>query len=42
MAAGISTVAVNLGDTVNLGPQPQSGGSWSWTGPSLYRDHSRH
>jgi sugar lactone lactonase YvrE len=30
----ISTVAVNLGDTVNLGPQPQSGGSWSWTGPS--------
>jgi hypothetical protein len=30
-AASAATVAP--GSTVNLGPQPQSGGSWSWTGP---------
>jgi hypothetical protein len=29
-----STTAVNAGDTVNLGPQPQTGGTWSWTGPN--------
>jgi hypothetical protein len=36
-----STVAVNVGDTVNLGPQPQTGGSWSWTGPNGFTSTSR-
>jgi predicted lipoprotein len=36
-----ATVAVNVGDTVNLGPQPQSGGSWSWTGPNGFTSTSR-
>ncbi len=36
-----SSVAVNVGDTVNLGPQPQSGGTWSWTGPSGFSSTSR-
>ena len=30
----ISTVTVNPGDTVNLGEQVLSGGSYSWSGPS--------
>ena len=37
----ISTVAVNVGDTVNLGPQPQSGGL-ELDGTELYREHSCH
>jgi predicted lipoprotein len=37
----VSTVTVNAGDMVNLGPQPQSGGSWSWTGPSGFSSTSR-
>jgi streptogramin lyase len=36
-----SSVAVNLGDTVNLGPQPSSGGTWSWTGPNGFTSTSR-
>jgi mannan endo-1,4-beta-mannosidase len=28
----ISTVAVDAGASVKLGPQPTSGGSWTWTG----------
>ena len=36
-----STVAVHVGDTVNLGPQPVSGGSWSWTGPNGFTSTSR-
>jgi hypothetical protein len=36
-----SSVAVNVGDTVNLGPQPLSGGTWSWTGPSEFSSTSR-
>jgi hypothetical protein len=26
---------------VDLGPQPASGGSWSWTGPNKYTSTSR-
>ena len=29
-----NTASVTLGSTVNLGPWPASGGSWSWTGPN--------
>jgi uncharacterized membrane protein len=37
-----STVTVSSPSTVvNLGPQPSSGGSWSWTGPSGYTSTSR-
>jgi hypothetical protein len=36
-----SNIAVNAGDTVNLGPQPQSGGTWSWTGPNSFTSSSR-
>ena len=36
-----STVAVNLGDTVNLAPHPRHGGSWSWTGPNSFTSTSR-
>jgi uncharacterized repeat protein (TIGR03803 family) len=36
-----ATVAVNVGDTVNLGPQPQTGGSWNWTGPNSFTSTSR-
>jgi len=37
----ISTVAVNVGDTVNIGPQQISGGTWSWTGPNSFSSTSR-
>jgi hypothetical protein len=37
-----STVTVSSPSTVvDLGPQPSSGGSWSWTGPSGYTSTSR-
>jgi N-acetylneuraminic acid mutarotase/sugar lactone lactonase YvrE len=37
-----SSVTVNSPSTgVDLGPQPSSGGSWSWTGPSGYKSTSR-
>ncbi|MGA7524589.1 MAG: SBBP repeat-containing protein [Acidobacteriaceae bacterium] len=36
-----SAATVNLTDTVNLGPQPVSGGSWSWTGPNGFTSTSR-
>jgi hypothetical protein len=36
-----SSVAANLGDTVNLAPTNISGGSWSWTGPSGFTSASR-
>ncbi|MGA2218558.1 MAG: hypothetical protein ABSG51_10755, partial [Terracidiphilus sp.] len=32
---------VASGSTVDLGPQPVSGGSWSWTGPNGYTSTSR-
>ncbi|MGA7522014.1 MAG: M12 family metallopeptidase, partial [Acidobacteriaceae bacterium] len=36
-----STATVNTGATVNLGPQPVSGGSWSWTGPNGFSSTAR-
>lgn len=36
-----STVIVSQGSVVNLGPQPLSGGAWSWTGPSGFTASSR-
>ncbi len=36
-----SSITANFGDTVNLGPQPQIGGSWSWTGPGGFTSSSR-
>jgi hypothetical protein len=36
-----ATATVSSGSTVNLGPQPLTGGSWSWTGPKGYTSTSR-
>jgi hypothetical protein len=36
-----NTATVASGSTVDLGPQPVSGGSWSWTGPNGYTSTSR-
>jgi hypothetical protein len=36
-----STATVASGSTVNLGPQPLSGGSWNWAGPYGYTSTSR-
>jgi CSLREA domain-containing protein len=36
-----ATVTVQITDLVNLGPQPLTGGSWSWTGPNGYTSTSR-
>lgn len=36
-----SSVTVASGSTVNLGPQPVSGGSWRWSGPNGYSSTSR-
>jgi chitobiase/beta-hexosaminidase-like protein len=36
-----ASATVTLGGTVNLGPQPLNGGSWSWTGPNGYTSTSR-
>jgi hypothetical protein len=40
-AAGESSVSVSSGTAVDLGPQPLTGGSWSWTGPSGFTSTSR-
>jgi endo-1,4-beta-xylanase len=40
-AAGESTVSVASGTAVNLGPWPETGGSWSWTGPNGFTSTSR-
>ena len=37
----ISSTSVSTGSSVNLGPQPLTGGSWSWTGPNGYTSTSR-
>jgi predicted outer membrane repeat protein len=37
----VAGVTVNYGDTVNFGPQPGSGGSWSWTGPNGFTSTAR-
>jgi hypothetical protein len=36
-----ASASVTAGSVVNLGPQPVSGGSWSWTGPNGYTSTSR-
>ncbi len=36
-----SSVTVSAGATVNLGPQPVTGGTWSWTGPNGFTSTSR-
>ncbi|MGA7521587.1 MAG: hypothetical protein WBW84_03845, partial [Acidobacteriaceae bacterium] len=36
-----SSVTVAPGATVNLGPHPVSGGTWSWTGPNGFSSTSR-
>jgi CSLREA domain-containing protein len=36
-----ASVTVQFSDSVNLGPQPLTGGSWSWTGPNGYTSTSR-
>src|ERR1019366_6735031 len=36
-----NTATVASGSTVNLGPQPASGGSWSWSGPNGFTSTSR-
>jgi len=36
-----ATVTVQFSDLVNLGPQPLTGGSWSWSGPNGYTSASR-
>jgi hypothetical protein len=37
----MSSVAVNLGDSVNLAPLNINGGSWSWIGPNGFTSASR-
>ncbi|WP_263357909.1 DUF4082 domain-containing protein [Acidicapsa ligni] len=37
----VSSVTVAPGSTVNLGPQPSTGGSWSWSGPNRFTSTSR-
>jgi len=37
----ITSVTVQFSDSVNLGPQPLTGGSWSWTGPGGFTSTSR-
>ena len=38
---GMTSISVNEGDKVEIGPQPQEGGSWSWTGPNGYTNTTR-
>ena len=37
----VNIVTVNPGNTVNLGPQPKTGGTWSWTGPNGFTSAAR-
>ena len=37
----ISSTTVAFGSSLNLGPQPVSGGSWSWKGPNGYTSTQR-
>ena len=36
-----ATASVASGSTVNLGPQPLTGGTWSWTGPNGFTSTAR-
>jgi mannan endo-1,4-beta-mannosidase len=37
----VSGIALNIGDSVVLSPQPDSGGSWKWIGPNGFSSTSR-
>jgi hypothetical protein len=37
----LSSITANYTDTVNLGPLPASGGTWSWAGPGGFTSSSR-
>ena len=37
----ITSISVSSGTAVDLGPQPVTGGSWSWSGPNGYSSTSR-
>ncbi len=37
----VTNIVVPFGSTVNLGPQPESGGSWTWTGPNGFTSNAR-
>ncbi|WP_017446730.1 hypothetical protein [Gayadomonas joobiniege] len=39
--AQTSEITVSLGDTVDIGPQPVSGGSWQWIGPNGFSSDIR-
>lgn len=36
-----ASVTVAVGDTIDIGPQPVSGGSWQWSGPDGYTNDVR-
>lgn len=36
-----STASVDVGQTIKIGPQPVTGGSWSWSGPNNYSASTR-
>ena len=37
----VSTITVNYSDAVNIAPWPQTGGTWSWTGPNNFTANTR-
>lgn len=37
----VDSVTASIGSNVTLGPQPLTGGSWSWTGPSGFTSNLR-
>ena len=37
----ITSISVGSGTAVDIGPQPSSGGSWSWSGPNGFSSTSR-
>lgn len=38
---GSSSATLDVGDSIRFGPQPVSGGSWSWSGPNGFSSSSR-
>lgn len=38
---GTSTASVNEGQSLKIGPQPNTGGSWSWSGPNGFTANTR-
>ncbi|MBN2610416.1 MAG: family 43 glycosylhydrolase [Bacteroidales bacterium] len=39
--SGASSATLDIGQTIKFGPQPVSGGSWSWSGPNNFSASSR-